>query len=161
MRSACILIFLLFPLPAAAIQTGTLAPSFVLNDTTGNRFSSSDHTGKVMIVSFWSPWCVPCRDELPALEGLYTKYWKDGLEVVAISAESSNRAVSAFVRKSHLTFPVLVDENKRVSDRFDCTHLPTTVIIGRDGIVRKIHKGYGKDILHEYEQTIIELVRQK
>jgi peroxiredoxin len=158
---ALILICLFFPLAGHAATTGSPAPSFVLNDIAGNRFSSSDYTGKVLIVGFWSPWCVPCRDELPALEGLYARYRKEGLEVVAVSVESSKEAVSAFLRKSKLTFPVLLDENKRVSDRFDCTHLPTTIIIGRDGIVRKTHKGYGKDVLHEYEQTIVELVRQK
>lgn len=160
-RTAAILIILLLPLPAAAIQTGTPAPAFVLRDTTGNSFNSSDYAGKVLIVSFWSPWCIPCREELASLEALYGRYRKDGLEVVAVNSESSKDAVSAFLRKSQLTFSVLLDENKRVWDRFDCTHLPTTILIGRDGIVRKIHKGYGKDALHEYEQTIVELIKQK
>ncbi len=137
------------------------APLFVLNDTTGNSISSADYAGKVLLVSFWSPWCVPCRDELAAFEGLYAAHRKDGLEIVAISVESSHQAVSSFLKKTPLTFPVLLDDNKRASEAYHCSHLPTTVIIGRDGIIRKVMKGYGKEILREYEQTIINLVNQK
>ena len=155
-----ILISLFFSRPVHAAPAGSPAPSFVLNDTGGNSVRFSDYRGKVVLISFWAPWCVPCREELPALEELYGKYRKDGLEILAISVEPSPAAVSGFLRRMHLTYAVLLD-NKQVSDQFDCTHLPTTIIIGRDGTVRKIHKGYGKEILHEYEQTIVELVKQK
>ncbi len=160
MRSACILIFLLFPLPATAIQTGTPAPSFVLNDVAGASVGSSDYQGKVLLVTFWSPWCTPCRDELPALDRLYVAHKKDGFEVVAVSVEPSKEAVSAFLRKTGLSFPVLFDD-KHVSDAYSCSHLPTTVFLDRNGVVRKITKGYGKESLHEYQQIIVEMIKQK
>jgi peroxiredoxin len=160
-RTAVILIWLLFPLHAAGVPIGSPAPAFVLIDTAGNRVNSAGYKGKILLISFFSPWCIPCREELAALQGLYAAYGKDGLEVVAISVERSQRAVSGFLKKTQLTFPVLMDENRRVSEAYQCSHLPTTVIISRDGIVRNIRKGYDKDMLHEYEQIIIEVVKQK
>ncbi len=154
------LISLLVSLPATADQTGSSAPPFVLNDSAGNSVSSGQYQGKVLLVCFWAPWCIPCRDELSAFDRLYAKHRQEGLEILAISVESSYQSVSGFLRKTRVTYPLLLDTNKSVSDAYRCSHLPTTVIIDRRGIIRKVVKGFSADFIQLYEQTITDLLKQ-
>jgi peroxiredoxin len=158
---ALVVISLTVPLSGQAVQIGSPAPMFALPDPTGSIFSFSDYRGKVLLITFWAPWCSSCREELAALEGLFRRYRKDGLEVLAVSVDSSKQSVSSVIGKMHATYTVLLDDQQRVSDAYQCTHLPTTVIVGRDGLVKKIIKGYSKDSLRTYEQVIIELLKQK
>lgn len=152
--------FVLFPLSAHSSQIGSPAPLFILKDSEGRNVSLADYKGKVVFLDFWAPWCLPCKEELPALEGLYRKYNREGLEIIAVAVESTGKSVSRFLQRIAVSYPVVLDSKGAASEAYRCSHMPTGYIIGRDGVIRYIHKGFGKDFLPMYEKEIVELLKQ-
>jgi thiol-disulfide isomerase/thioredoxin len=153
-------IFLLLVHPAVfSAQVGSPAPPFSLKDLKGNTVDLSSFEGKVVFLDFWAPWCTPCKEELPALEGLYRIYNREGLEIIAVAVDSSEQSVSRFLQRIAVSYQVVLD-NRVVSEAYRCSHMPTGYIIGREGILRYIHKGFGKDSLHIYEKEIVELLKR-
>jgi peroxiredoxin len=146
---------------AYATQEGTQAPGFSLIDLTGGTITLEQFKGKVVFLDFWAPWCIPCKEELPALDLLYKKFQWDGFIVIGIAVDVSMEKITKFLRKSPVSFPILMDSQGTVAESYRLINMPTGYLIGRDGIVRYRHLGYGKELLLQYEKEISELVREK
>jgi thiol-disulfide isomerase/thioredoxin len=63
-------------------------PDLTFEDADGKPKKLSDWHGKTVLVNLWATWCVPCRKEMPALEGLQTKLKSPNFEVVAINIDT-------------------------------------------------------------------------
>jgi peroxiredoxin len=76
---------------------------------------------------------------MPSIERLYRAYGPKGLKVVAISMDDpgSENAVRAFARDMGMTFDVLHDPTGQTTQLYQATGYPETVIVGRDGVIRK------------------------
>ena len=155
------LLALTLPVGANAVQVGTLAPDFNLTDLNGNTVTLKQFRGKVVFLDFWAPWCDPCREELPALDALYKKYHNDGLEVIGIDIDASEKLVAEFLQKIPVAFTVLIDKKGIIRRAYSFRMLPTAFIIGRDGVIRNVHMGFGKEFLQMYEKEIAELLKQQ
>jgi len=151
---------LISPLSAYSVQIGALAPGFSLADLSGDTVSLELVKGKVVFLNFWAPWCFPCKDELPALEKLYVKYRREGLLVIGISVDTADTGIRKFMQKSPVTFPMLIDRESAVGDHYGIRSLPSGFLIGRDGIVRYKHLGFGKEHISMYEKEIVELLNK-
>lgn len=53
----------------------------------GTDMTLADFSGKALLVNFWASWCVPCREEMPALDAIATQYNSDRFEVVPINLD--------------------------------------------------------------------------
>ena len=53
--------------------------------------SLADFKGKTILVNLWATWCVPCREEMPALDKLQAEFGGPDFEVVAINVDTRNR----------------------------------------------------------------------
>ena len=156
------LLFLLFfvPIRCYSEQIGTMAPAFSLVDVNGSVVMLEQFKGKVVFLDFWAPWCIPCRQELPELDKLYKKFHDDGLEVIGISIDPSEKNVAAFLQKVPLSVHIVIDKKNEVSDAYRVSSLPTGFIVGRDGIIQRIHKGFDKGSLPLYEKEIDALLKR-
>jgi len=157
---AMLLLLALRPSCAQAGQVGNAAPDFSLQDVSGKTFTLQQFKGKVLFLDFWAPWCDPCREELPSLDALYRKYGGDGLAVVGIDIDPSEKLVSEFLQKVPVSFTVLVDRKGALRKEYRIRTLPTAYIIGKDGVVRYMRMGYGKEYVQMYEKEIAELLKQ-
>src|SRR3970282_1673857 len=109
----------------------------------------------VVLVNFWTTWCPPCREEMPALQRAYENLADEGLVVLGVNwTQVDNLAdVEAFVEELGLSFPILLDSDGVVSeDLYPVLGLPTTGLIGRDGTVRAVRIGILD--LQELESTL-------
>lgn len=158
-----IITLLLFVLPtfARAVGIGDKAPAFELSDMNGKMVGPDSFRGKVILVNFWAVWCTACRAELPELETLYSKYKKAGFEVIGISLDQSPARVANFVGKVRVSFPILIDDKGRAADKYRFSGLPSVFLIGRDGIIKFRHAGFGKEFVPLYEKEILELLKQQ
>lgn len=67
------------------------APGFSLPDLTGKMIRLKDFRGKVVFLNFFATWCVPCREEMPAMDRLYRTYKDKGLVVLAVDIRDAPR----------------------------------------------------------------------
>lgn len=155
-----LLLALALPIGANAVQVGTSAPDLNLTDLKGNVVTLKQFRGKVVFLDFWAPWCDPCREELPALDALYKKYRNDGFEVIGIDIDDSEKLVAEFLQKIPIAFSILIDKKGVTRREYNFRMLPTAFIIGRDGVIRNVHMGFGKEFLQMYDKEIAELLKQ-
>ena len=113
-----------------------LAPDFAVPDLHGQAVRLSAFRGKVVLLNLWTTWCPPCREEMPSLERLHARLGARDFQLLAVSEdEEGRRAVEPFVREMQLSFPVLVDPEHQVGDRYAVTGYPETFLIDRTGRV--------------------------
>ncbi len=112
------------------------APAFTLRDLAGRKVTLGDFRGRLVFLNFFATWCVPCREEMPAMERLYRRYRDQGLVVLALSVRENADEVAAFVQELRLSYPVLLDGEAQVASRFGVRPIPATYLIGEDGTLR-------------------------
>jgi cytochrome c biogenesis protein CcmG/thiol:disulfide interchange protein DsbE len=126
----------------AALQrrTPALAPDFAVPDLSGQAVRLSGLRGQVVLMNLWTTWCPPCREEMPSMEKLYQHLKHRGFVLLAVSQDENGKAaVEPFVRELGLTFPVLVDPEHQVGDRYQVWGYPESFLIDREGrIVERI-----------------------
>lgn len=134
---------------------GGPAPEIVLKDLQGQEVKLSDFRGKVVLLNFWATWCKPCKEEMPAMQAGYDKLRDQGLVVLAVNELEDTEKVIEHVRKHSHTFPVVMDHDNHVANRYGVVGLPASFLVDRHGIVREHIFG---NLLTE--ERIAELFRQ-
>ncbi len=122
-------------------RVGEPAGDFVLADLNGRPVHLSDYQGQVVLINGWATWCPPCRAEMPTLQAFYEAHREQGFSLLAVNAGEGQPAVTGFVSQMGFTFPVLLDPGERVLSGLGTAGLPTSFVIGRDGMVKYIHAG--------------------
>lgn len=121
---------------APPVDIGTQAPEFTYEALGGGTRSLSDYRGKVVLLNVWATWCNPCREEMPSMERLYQSMKGQPFEIVAVSIDVRGAVdVDPFAKQLGLTFPILLDHNKEVSDLYQTTGVPESFIIDKNGTV--------------------------
>ncbi len=137
------------------------APDFTLVDRNGQQVSLSEFKGQVVLINFWATWCGPCRKEMPLLEQLYQRYQPLGLTLLGINVEEDNGDAEAFLRETPVSFPVLFDPENRVSQLYEISAMPSTVLVDRQGRLRFLHHGFQPGYENIYQDQIRQLVRER
>ena len=92
-----------------------VAPTPEINLATpdGKKLSLKDFRGKIVLLNFWASWCVPCRQEMPALEEVSQGYAKAGKPVTVIGVDASDvRSEAArFLAEVGVTYPTVYDQS--------------------------------------------------
>jgi len=125
----------------SAIEVGSKAPDFSLTDLDGRPVSLSDFNGKVVILDFFATWCPPCREEIPDFINLEKAYAPQGFAMVGVSLVTRDEA-KEFAAKVGINYPVLIDDGKASSAYGPIRSIPTTFVIGKDSMIKKIYIGY-------------------
>jgi cytochrome c-type biogenesis protein len=124
--------------PAPAPNTVfELAPDVEFQTLAGKSFRLSELHGQVVLLNFWATYCIPCREEIPALNSLQHDLEAQGLKVVGASLDDDVAGVSAYqkdVRK--FEYEVLLGGSD-AKTKFAQTVLPTTYLIDRMGRIRQ------------------------
>jgi peroxiredoxin len=126
-------------------MAGKDAPDFKLNGMDGAPVTLADQRGSVVVLDFWATWCGPCRAALPGLNQIYKDLREKGLKVYAVDLEESKETIQPVAAKLIPDVPVLLDENSAVSKRYGVSGIPQTVVIGKDGKVKKVFIGSGNE----------------
>ena len=79
-------------------------PDLAFEDAEGKPRKLSDWRGRTVLVNLWATWCVPCRKEMPALEGLQTRLGGPDFEVVAVNIDTRDpEKPKNFLKDANLT----------------------------------------------------------
>ena len=136
-----------------------MAPDFSVTDLKGQAVRLSAFRGKVVLLNLWATWCPPCRDEMPSLEQLYGRLKTRDFALLAVSEdEEGKRAVEPAVREMGLSFPVLIDPEHQVGDRYAVTGYPETFLIDRNGKIVQHVIGPRDWASREWQTTLEALI---
>jgi thiol-disulfide isomerase/thioredoxin len=171
------------PLEVTGADT-TVPFRFDLQDVDGRRVTNDDprFRGKVVLVDIFGSWCPTCHYAAPELVRFYQRYRARGLEVVGLAYEVTGdtavdrRQLRRYRDKFGITFPLLlagINDTEAAAATLPqlkgFTSFPTTLFLGRDGRIRRVHAGfYGPAtgaqhgrLLHEYEKEIERLLGER
>ncbi len=154
------LLSMFFVNEAQAVGISDEAPDFTLKSLDGNNLRLEEFRGKVVLINFWASWCGPCRQEMPLLDRLHNRYEDTGFTVLGVNVEGDSKPAQEIVDKTNVTFPVLIDEGQKVSERYDLEAMSSTIVIDRDGVIRYIHLGYKPGDESKYVEVVKKLIRE-
>lgn len=119
-----------------APKIGYFAPNFRLPSLTGEEYSLASLKGKVVFLNFWATWCAPCKAEMPSMEVLYQEFKEENFEILAISNDiDGDRSVRPFVEALNLSYPILLDPDYRVDNKYLVRSVPTSFLIDKKGVI--------------------------
>lgn len=118
---------------------GRPAPAFELAGLEGGSVSLAQFRGRPVVVNFWATWCEPCKQEMPALQAEAGR--NPNLAIVGIDTLESAVKVRPFVAELALTFPILLDREGAVAERYRVAGMPTTFFVDRSGTLRGLYRG--------------------
>ena len=146
------------------VGVGMPAPAFALRtldpDTAGATWLAldafageepDDPGSRLVLLAFFASWCGPCEKELPVLQRLHLTYGAHGLRVIGIDVDSDRAGIvraRALLAARRVTFPVLSDPHHLVARRYlgEAGPIPSIFLVGRDGVVVLIERGYVPDL---------------
>lgn len=130
------------------------APDMSFTTLKGEKFSTSDLRGKVVLVNFWATSCVTCVAEMPHMVETYNRYKDRGLDFVAVAMYyDPPNFVLNFADERKLPFKVVLDLKGEAAKRFgDVQMTPTTYLIDKDG--RFIRRYLGEPNFDELHKLI-------
>jgi thiol-disulfide isomerase/thioredoxin len=159
------------------ITTADTAPfRFSFPDLDGHTVTESDprFQGKVLLVDIFGSWCPTCHDEVPALAQLYRDYHARGLEIVGLAYEVTGdtaidaRQVRIYRDMYGIAFPLLLagtNDTEAAAGTLPqlqgFTSFPTTIFLGRDGRVRRIHAGFYGPAMGEQHEKLVRDMRDE
>ena len=139
---------------------GRSAPDFALKSSTGENLRLSEYRGDVVMINFWATWCGPCRQEMPLLDELYTRYERVGFNLLGVNIDDDSRRAMQMIEELGVNFPVLFDAQKEVSKLYEVEAMPVTVLVDREGNVRYVHHGYKPGYEDKYLDQVRSLLRE-
>lgn len=115
---------------------GKDVPEFRVTTLDGQEVTQADLAGKAVIVNFWNTWCIPCRQEAPALERFYADHAADDdFVMLGIVRDDSRSAVEKWVDNRGDDWTIAMDPGGNAALAFGTRGQPETFAISPDGLV--------------------------
>ncbi len=130
------------------LKPGDTLMELDLVDLNGNLFSSKSQKEGLILLDFWYKGCAPCLMAMPILERLHQKYGDNGLKVFGINGIDKNPAeIKSFMKGRSVTYPTLVDADKKVSRKLQIESYPTMILFdAKTHKVLMVHTGFSEEV---------------
>jgi cytochrome c biogenesis protein CcmG/thiol:disulfide interchange protein DsbE len=123
------------------IAKGQPVPAITGTTLDGTSFSLASLRGRPVIVNFWGPSCIPCREEFPLFKTLLAAHAADGLAIVGVLMDDAPAPARDFVGQYGATWPTVEDPGSEIRTAYRVAARPQSYFIDRDGILRSIQVG--------------------
>ena len=122
-------------------QVGMAAPDFLLETIDGGELRLSGQQGHPIVLNFWATWCAPCRWEMPQFISVQDRLEAEGLLVIAVNLQEGVDVIRPYAEDFGIDFPIVLDRNGSVADKYSLLGVPTSYFIDRDGVIRSVFHG--------------------
>lgn len=123
--------------PATANTSFEMVPDVEFQTLAGKPFRLKELQGQVVLLNFWATYCIPCREEIPALNALQHELQPQGLRIVGASLDDSAEGVNTYQQEvAKFEYEVLIGGSD-AKVKFQQSVLPTTYLIDRQGRIRQ------------------------
>ena len=143
------------PSEAPLLARGQPVPNITGTTLDGQPFDLASLRGRPVLVNFWGPGCVPCRDEFPLLLDELRRHGANGFAVVGVLMYDSPPPARAFIAEYGATWPTVDDPDGAIRGAYRAVARPQTYFIDRDGILRSIQVGQLTDVEFERQYALI------
>lgn len=140
---------------ADSIAVGRPAPAVAGVTLDGGSASLASLRGRPVLVNFWGPSCVPCRQEFPLLAQKLEQHASKGFAVIGVLTDDPVDPAAAFATQYGGTWPTVIDPNKTIKDAYRVAARPQSYFIDKDGVLRSIQIGYLTDADFERQFALI------
>lgn len=157
---------------------------FEFPDITGKKYSLTDakYKDKVIVLQLFGTWCPNCMDETTFLASWYDANKTRGVEVIGLAYERkadfsyARDRVLKMTKRYGVNYEILiagtddkVDASKTLPMLNEIFAFPTTIFVGTDGKVKKIHTGfagpgtglYYEEFVQHFNETINEMLSER
>ena len=114
--------------------------------------------GKVVMIDVWASWCAPCKASFPAYGELQQEWAGQGFVILGVSVDRKSKDYARSLKQTPPGFATVRDVTQKLAAKLSPPAMPTSYIFGRDGKLRKVHKGYRGDRTVELLRSEIELL---
>jgi thiol-disulfide isomerase/thioredoxin len=121
-------------------RVGDPLPPLALARHDGSELDVAGLAGTPTVLNFWAPWCVPCVVEMPAIEGVHQELG-DEVRFVGVAATSMASEELEVVERTGVTYDIVRDPDGSAMFAFGVMGIPTTIFVGADGRLVRIHPG--------------------
>ena len=148
--------------PAAwPLASGEAAPACAARLLDGDRsVRVADYRGQVVYLDFWASWCGPCRESFPFMNELQRELAGKGLQILAVSVDRTAEEARGFLARYPAQFATALDAPAACPAAFRLEGMPSSYIIGRDGIVRAVHVGFRNGDKAEIRRQVLEALNE-
>lgn len=137
------------------VWAGDTAPDFTVEMFDGSRVSLKDLRGKVVLLNFWATWCPPCREELTHVQTqIIDRFAGKPFVFLPVSRGEERAAVAAFREKTGYAFPMGLDPDRAIYNRYASNYIPRNFVIDQKGKVVLATVGYDDKEFEELIRTI-------
>ncbi|MES2209563.1 MAG: redoxin domain-containing protein [Chloroflexota bacterium] len=126
---------------APGIAVGSPAPPFSGTTLDGEALSLADVRGRPVIVNFWGPSCIPCREEFALFIDQLDRHQADGLALIGILMFDPPAPAREFADANGATWPTIDDPDGSIRTAYRAVARPQTYFIDRGGVLRGIQVG--------------------
>lgn len=139
------------------VKAGDPAPDFTVEMVDGSRMTLASLRGKIVLLNFWATWCPPCREELTRVQAdIIDRFAGRDFVFLPVSRGEERGAVEAFREKTGYTFPMGLDPDRTIYDRYASNYIPRNFLIGPDGKVLLATVGYDDAEFAELTEAIAQ-----
>ena len=120
---------------------GQPAPPITGTTLDGTPFDLASLRGRPVVVNFWGPSCIPCRDEFPQFLRELDTYGADGLAIVGVLTDDPPEPARQFVDEYKATWPTVIDPDGSIKRAYRVVARPHTWFVDRSGVIRAMQIG--------------------
>lgn len=117
-----------------SISENIKVPPFVLKTLDNKLINSSDLNTPYVLLNFWATWCVPCREEIPALKKIRESFSEKNLQIISISMDNNLMQLQKMIEEKKLNWFHVFNE-KSILKKFAINPIPHTFLINKDGFI--------------------------
>ncbi len=143
---------------ASAQDVGRPAPGFDLPAAGSPNVRLANLKGRVVYVDFWASWCAPCKQSFPWMNEMQAKYGPKGLTIIGINLDKKREDADKFLAGTPAKFTVAFDSTGKVAEVYQPKGMPTSFLIGADGVVRAMHVGFRESDREKLESELAAAV---
>ncbi|HEX9045309.1 MAG TPA: TlpA disulfide reductase family protein [Candidatus Limnocylindrales bacterium] len=126
---------------ADEIRVGQAVPPIAGSTLDGVPFDLADVRGHPVLINFWGPSCVPCRDEFPLFKQMLAEHASQGLMIVGVLFLDDVPSAKAFATEYAATWPTVIDPTRAIAKSYRVVARPQSYFVDKDGILRSIQVG--------------------
>ena len=137
------------------IARGQVVPNVAGTTLTGATFDLASLRGKPVLINFWGPGCIPCREEFPLLAAKAVEHAGSGLVIVGVLTDDPVEPARAFAAQYGGTWETVIDPGGAIKAAYHVIARPQTYFVDRNGVLQSIQPGQLTDA--DFERQLAKI----